>query len=76
MEQEFQQSEQNLVIRQAVESLKEKCRQLVTMLFLEDPPRPYDEVARELGLQIGSIGSARACCLEALKSALRSRGIV
>ncbi len=75
MEQEFHQSEQNLVIRQAVESLKEKCRQLVTMLFLEDPPRPYDEVAEELGLRIGSIGSARARCLDALKSALRARGI-
>jgi RNA polymerase sigma factor (sigma-70 family) len=57
-------------IRLAVETLPPRCRNLVQMLFFEHPPRPYSQVARELGLAEGSIGFIRGRCLQKLKSLL------
>jgi DNA-directed RNA polymerase specialized sigma24 family protein len=44
------------------------------MLFFEDPPRPYDEVAKELQLATGSIGFTRSRCLKKLKQLLQEKG--
>jgi RNA polymerase sigma factor (sigma-70 family) len=57
-------------LRQAVNGLSPQCRELVAMLFLEDPPRSYLEVARALGLAGGSVPFLRARCLSRLKRAL------
>jgi RNA polymerase sigma factor (sigma-70 family) len=51
-------------VRIAVESLDEKCRKLVEMLFYEETPPPYSEIARVLGISEGSIGPMRARCLQ------------
>lgn len=51
-------------VRMAVESLDEKCRRLLEMLFYEqDPPLPYAQIAADLGISRGSIGPMRARCL-------------
>lgn len=68
--------ERDQEIREAVLSLRPRCRRLLARLFLEDPPRPYAEVARELGLAEGSIGSLRARCLVRLKRELEKRGVL
>jgi RNA polymerase sigma factor (sigma-70 family) len=60
--------EQNL--RDALESLSPRCRQLIHMLFFEPETRPYQEVASSLGLATGSIGFIRAKCLEHLRRRL------
>lgn len=57
-------------IREAVESLPPRCRELVRMLFFEDPQLPYAEVARKLGLAEGSIGFVRGRCLGRLRKEL------
>ncbi len=62
-------------VRGAVASLSERCGRMVRMLFFEDPPRPYDEVARELGLATGSIGFIRGRCLEKLRKQLEQMGV-
>lgn len=62
-------------LRDAIAKLPERCRRLVTMLFFEQPPRPYEEVARELGLAEGSIGFTRAKCLERLRKIVREMGL-
>jgi RNA polymerase sigma factor (sigma-70 family) len=59
------QSEQH--IREAISSLPDRCRELIRLLFFEEPARPYDEVARMLGLARGSIGFTRQKCLERLR---------
>jgi RNA polymerase sigma factor (sigma-70 family) len=56
-------------LRRAVESLGEPCRTIVFGLFAS-PPRPYREMARELGLAAGSLGPTRGRCLERLRSRL------
>ena len=63
-------AEREQKIREIVQKLSPRCRKLVEMLFFEDPPRPYVEVARELGLAEGSIGFMRGRCLAKLRAAV------
>jgi RNA polymerase sigma factor (sigma-70 family) len=51
-------------VRLAVESLDEKCRRLLEMLFYNENPPPYSEIAEILGIREGSIGPTRARCLK------------
>lgn len=62
-------------IREAVESLPERCKKLVGMLFFEQPPLPYSEVARSLGLAEGSIGFIRGRCLKKLRTLIEELDI-
>jgi len=64
--------EQNL--RQAVAALPPRCQQLIRMLFFEEPARPYQQVARTLGIAPGSIGFIRQRCLERLRKGLIAAG--
>ncbi|HEY3381195.1 MAG TPA: sigma-70 family RNA polymerase sigma factor [Vicinamibacterales bacterium] len=57
-------------LREAIASLPPRCQAMVHMLFFEDPPRPYAEVAASLGLATGSIGFIRGRCLDKLKKAV------
>jgi DNA-directed RNA polymerase specialized sigma24 family protein len=41
------------------------------MLFFEQPPLPYEEVAKRLGLATGSIGFIRSRCLHRLQKLLQ-----
>ena len=68
-------SETRLAVHQALSTLKDQCRELVRLLFFEEPSKSYAEIASSLGLSIGSLGQTRQRCLEALKRALLSRGI-
>ena len=68
-------AEREQKIREAIQRLSPRCRSLVEMLFFEDPPRPYIEVARELGLATGSIGFIRGRCLAKLKAAIEEAGV-
>jgi len=62
-------------VRDAVAALAPRCRQMVQMLFFEDTPRPYREVASELGVAVGSIGFLRSRCLDKLRTALERIGL-
>lgn len=68
-------AEREQSVRDSVAQLGERCRNMVRMLFLDDPPRPYQDVARELGLAIGSIGFIRGRCLRQLEKLLREAGL-
>jgi hypothetical protein len=46
---------------------------LVLRLFLDDPPPPYADLARSLGLAEGSIGALRSRCLDRLKHEIEQR---
>ena len=60
----------NLLPANVVAKLPPRHRELVQLLFFEQPPLPYAEVARRLGLATGSIGFIRGRCLERLRKAL------
>lgn len=61
-------------VRNAIAQLSPRCGELVRMLFYEQPPVPYDEVARRLGLATGSIGFIRGRCLKKLQALLEKGG--
>lgn len=64
------QSEREQILREAILELSPRCRQLVKLLFFEQPPRPYQEIAASMGLAVGSIGFIRARCLKKLRDVL------
>ena len=67
-------AEKDQLVRDALRSIPDRCRKMLKMLFFEQPPRPYLEVAKELGLAEGSIGFIRGRCLQKMKKALEQRG--
>jgi|SRR5690348_8752315 len=69
-----QQIEEEQMVREAVARLTPQCQRLVELLFFETPARPYAEVARELGLAVGSIGFTREKCMERLRRHLAQAG--
>ncbi|MCU0758514.1 MAG: sigma-70 family RNA polymerase sigma factor [Steroidobacteraceae bacterium] len=71
---EFAELERSQAVTEAVARLGDRCRLLVQRLFFDDPPLPYEELARELGLATGSIGFTRARCLEKLRALLEEEG--
>jgi len=66
--------ERGQIVHNAIAAIPERCQRMVRMLFFEDPPRPYEAVAAELGLAIGSIGFIRGRCLNKLQKALEEAG--
>lgn len=66
--------EKEQMVRDAISQLTPRCQRMVCMLFFEDPPRPYQEVARELGVATGSIGFIRGRCLHRLRKQLEKMG--
>lgn len=61
-------------LRDALSQLSPRCERMVRMLFFESPPRPYQDIARELDLATGSIGFIRGRCLDKLKKQLEKMG--
>jgi RNA polymerase sigma factor (sigma-70 family) len=68
------QLQQEQILRDAVSELPEKCERMVRLLFFEFPPRPYEDIAAELGMATGSIGAIRGRCLASLKKYLEKKG--
>ena len=69
-----QEVEREQMLRDALEELPERCREMVRLLFYQQPPLPYKEVADRLGLAEGSIGFIRGRCLKKLRTALENMG--
>lgn len=67
-------AEQEQSLRQAIAELPPRCRELIQMLFFEEPARPYEAVAQTLGIATGSIGFIRQRCLEKLRRQLNEAG--
>lgn len=66
--------EKEQTVREVVQRLPARCAEMVRLLFYEDPPLPYAEVARRLGLATGSIGFIRGRCLKRLQKTLHELG--
>lgn len=62
------------LLRDAMEQLPPRCRKMIELLFFQDPPIPYAEVASRLGLATGSIGFIRGRCLAKMRKILEEQG--
>ena len=72
----MQQTQEEQMLREAMTVLSPQCRRLVELLFLETPARPYADVAKELGLAVGSIGFTRQKCIDRLRRQLDALGFL
>jgi RNA polymerase sigma factor (sigma-70 family) len=70
----LREAEKEQSFRDAIAGLPPRCQQLIHMLFFEEPARPYQEIAAELGLAPGSIGFIRQRCLDKLRAKLDQAG--
>lgn len=68
------QTQEEQMLREALAVLAPRCRRLIELLFFESPPRPYVEIAAEMGLAVGSIGFTRQKCIERLRRQLDKMG--
>lgn len=57
------------LVRQAVAELPDRCRQLISMLYLADETS-YDEISEKLKMPLGAIGPTRARCLDKVRKIL------
>ena len=71
---QLREAEREQMLRDALSALAPRCRELMRMLFFETPARPYQEIARDLGIATGSIGFIRGRCLERLRGLLVKAG--
>jgi RNA polymerase sigma factor (sigma-70 family) len=67
-------AEREQTLRNAVQQATPQCRQLITLLFFENPPLSYQDVAAGLGIATGSIGFVRRKCLDRLRRHLEQAG--
>jgi RNA polymerase sigma factor (sigma-70 family) len=68
--------EEQHLVRSAVDSLDQRCRTLLLLLFYQPDPPSYVEIAATMGMNEGSIGPTRGRCLEKLLRLLGKLGIV
>lgn len=61
------------VVNEAVALLNDKCRELITLLFLTSDEPGYEEVSRRMQMPQSSIGPTRARCLEKLRKILAGK---
>jgi RNA polymerase sigma factor (sigma-70 family) len=73
-DEEISRLEERHLIAEAIGTLPGNCRRLLTHLFLDDPPKSYDEIAARERIPRGSLGPTRRRCLERLRSALLRTG--
>jgi RNA polymerase sigma factor (sigma-70 family) len=66
--------EREQLVRESLGQLPNRCRQMIELLFFKQPPLPYADVAKRLGLARGSIGFIRGRCLKKLKKILTGKG--
>ncbi|HEY1799290.1 MAG TPA: sigma-70 family RNA polymerase sigma factor [Terriglobales bacterium] len=73
-EQMLAQLTEEQALRNVVSQMSDRCQQMIHMLFFEIPARPYEEIAKALGLATGSIGFIRGRCLSQLRKQLEKKG--
>ena len=70
-EETLERIERAFVLREAVRSLDEPCRQIISLFFFE--ARPYKEIGAALAIPEGTVASRLARCLTKLRSRVRDR---
>jgi RNA polymerase sigma factor (sigma-70 family) len=71
----IEQLEREQLVREAVAGLPARCREIIRLLFYQQPPLPYQDLAKHLGLARGSIGFIRGRCLRRLHHTLEQMGV-
>jgi RNA polymerase sigma factor (sigma-70 family) len=70
----IEQVEREQMLREAVAQLPARCQEIIMLLFYQQPPMAYRDVAQRLGLATGSMGFIRGRCLKRLQRTLEEWG--
>lgn len=62
------------MVREAIQELPERCRDLLWKLYFEQDGPDYQAAAKAFGMPVGSVGPTRMRCLEHMLRILRKRG--
>ena len=73
-DQEILALQEQQLVREGLARLGDRCRELLTFLYLREPPGSYAEVVERFGMPQGSIGPTRARCLQQLQKHLMDAG--
>lgn len=73
-DEEFDAMERRARLESALSRLDERCRSLLTALFLAPETRSYDQIAADLGVPKNSMGPVRSRCLDKLSKLVRDEG--
>jgi RNA polymerase sigma factor (sigma-70 family) len=65
--------QQQQIVREGVETLPARCRELITMLFYQKDELSYSDIASRMKMPVASVGPTRARCLEKLKKLLQGK---
>lgn len=68
-------AEQEEAVRRAFHRLDDRCRELLTLLIVQDTPLSYAEVVERLDRPHGAIGPIRRRCLEKLRRSPDLQGL-
>jgi len=63
------------LIGDALALIGERCRKLLSLLYLEPEEPSYDEISARLAMPLGSIGPTRARCLRKMRELLARMGM-
>lgn len=66
--------EQRQRLEAAMERLEERCRELLSALFLRRRRPAYKALARRFGIAVGALGPLRARCLRRLRRLMEETG--
>lgn len=70
-----EQADRDERVRAALARLDERCRVLLTALFLEAEAPSYSDIAERVGMPVGSIGPTRTRCFKKLEGFLVDVGL-
>jgi len=73
-DQELENMERRSRLESVMRSLDERCRKLLSALFLEPESRSYEEIADDLGFPKNSMGPVRSRCLAKLRTLVENEG--
>ncbi len=74
--QDIEKAEQEQLIREALAGLSPRCRELMQMLFFEEPSLSYNAIAAGIGIAVGSIGITRQRCIEKMRKRFEEVGML
>jgi RNA polymerase sigma factor (sigma-70 family) len=70
----FQGWQHQEALTQGLATLSERCRTLLTLIFLDQAEPSYDAISSRVGIPKGSIGPTRNRCLQQLRTILEGLG--
>jgi len=69
--QEIIQKERWQILRTALERLKETCKESITLFYVHE--LSYQEISKQLGISVNTVGSRLSKCLDKLQKELRQQ---